>query len=181
MMGNPIRTQKIRLDKFPVYLESSLPAAELKQFIVSAKQTGIQNPVKHSVELRDRQTFAIRLENVTSQTLTGFAECASRKQPFKLYGEKTLALPFRAPAPISLEPQELTMKLHVDGFRDAEHKIRVSGITIPSSPHELRIDGDLSDWPASARQVVLDARNARSLVPWSDADNSLRDFAISFD
>lgn len=174
IMGNPIRAQKIRLDEFPVYLESSLPTAELKQFIVSAKQTGIQNPVKHSVELRDSQTFAIRLENVTSQTLTGFVECASRRQPFKLYGGKTHLLSFPAPSPVSLTPQELTMKLHVDGFRDAEHNIRICGITIPSSPRELQIDGDLSDWPANARTLVLDSRNARPLVPWSDSDRQNR-------
>lgn len=174
MMGNPLRTRKIRLDEYPVYLESPLPTEELKQFIASAKQTGIRNPVRYSVELRDEHSFAIRLKNVTSQTMTGSVECVSRKLPFKLYGEKTLLLPFPSPVPVSPVAQELTMKLHVDGFEDTEQKIRVRGIPVLKAQSDLRIDGDLSDWPADARPLVLDGKNARALVPWSESDRQNR-------
>ncbi len=173
-MGNRFRTQKLKLDEYPVYLESSLSTAELKQFIASAKQTGIEKPLEYTVELCGKHSFGIRLNNVTSQTLTGSVECAGQIQPFKIYGEKSALLQFKSPAPVTLNPQKLTMKLRIKGFRDAEHKIRVKGITVPESPHEIRIDGDLSDWPENAAEAVLDEKNSRRLFPWTEADRKNR-------
>ncbi len=174
MMGTRFRARKIKLDEFPVYLESTLSTADLQRFIASAKQTGVQKPLEHAVELCDEHTFAIRLDNVTTQTLTGYAECAGQKQPFKIYGEKSALLKFNAPSPITLAPQELDMKLHIDGFRDTEHRLRVNGIMVPKTAREIRIDGDLSDWPENAAKTTLNYRNARCLVPWSAADQQNR-------
>ena len=97
-------------------------------------------------------------------------ECAGRKQAFKLYGEKSLSLEYPSPAPISLKTQRLPLKVHVDGFRDEEKTIRLSGITVPRSPKELNIDGDLSDWPAGFASVELTGEHARRLLPWSESD-----------
>ncbi len=170
MMGNRFTTNRLKLDEYPVYLKTPLPTEALKQFLLSAKQIGIEKPLQTSVELRGKNAFAIRLNNLTSQTLTGSVECAGRKQAFKLYGEKSLSLEYPSPAPISLKTQRLPLKVHVDGFRDEEKTIRLSGITVPRSPKELNIDGDLSDWPAGFASVELTGEHARRLLPWSESD-----------
>ncbi|WP_294434072.1 glycoside hydrolase family 44 protein [uncultured Victivallis sp.] len=174
MMGSSFSAKKIRLDEFPVYLRSTLPVTELKQFLASARQTGVENPLRYSVELCDANTFGIRLRNVTTQTLTGSVECAGERKTFKIYGEKTELLKFRAPAPISRTEQQLKMKLRIDGFRDAEHTIALRGMMIPAARNEIKIDGDLADWPAETAPVTLDFRNARTLLPWSKADQQIR-------
>ena len=109
-----------------------------------------------------------------TQTLTGSVECAGERKTFKIYGEKTELLKFRAPAPISRTVQQLTMKLRIDGFRDAEHTIALRGMMIPAARNEIKIDGDLADWPAETAPVTLDFRNARTLLPWSKADQQIR-------
>ena len=174
VMGNAFEADQVKLDDFPVYLESELSTAELEKFITSAKQVGIEKPLRHAVELCDKNTFAIRLSNVTLQTLNGYVECAGQRKPFKIYGEKSELLKFPAPVPISLTPQMLTMKLHIDGFRDAEHKIRINGLYIPKVVANIEIDGDLSEWPASVMPVTLDIRNARCRSIWTEAEKKIR-------
>ena len=126
-------------------------------------------PIALSTAVLSEKEFAVEVKNKTGKTLKGIR--VSIDTPSLLSGEsaKTIAsidpeasarATFTLKRPISTAEQKIKVNASIPGTKETESlNADLRALIVKRTAKPIRIDGDLSDWPAAAPVVKLDKRN----------------------
>lgn len=172
MMGSCRKSSTVPLSDHPVYLVSTLDVKAFGELIRSAMPETSAEPVRFSVEVLGPRSFGVKVRNMTAKPLSGRVEVAgfTRTQEFRdLPGEESAVMRFSLPQDISTQGRRVSVLVQLPS-RKLTREFDLKAILVPYTDRNITVDGDLSDWPANARTLRLDFRNAynRRKTPWSD-------------
>lgn len=187
-VGSRIPAATIPMNEFPVYLDSALSAAELEKLIRRGTLIAEgSTPIALSTAVLSEKEFAVEVKNKTGKTLKGIR--VSIDTPSLLSGEsaKTIAsidpeasarATFTLKRPISTTEQKIQVNASIPGTKETESlNADLRALIVKRTAKPIRIDGDLSDWPAAAPVVKLDKRNVDpkcKTARWGEKEDRIR-------
>ena len=182
LMGSKIQSDTLTLNELPVYLESTLCSAEFETLL---KRGDLQNrnSLKASMEISviDEKSFAVNIRNLTSKSLSGTLSVETANvvkgdsvRPFSIVsGEGSQSIVFQLDkGKIGSEDKRVRLSLAVPGSKKIVSEQNLRSIFVARTPSRLNIDGDLADWPESAKALRLDKTNLRWKAPaWGENED----------
>lgn len=173
LMGTRFRGTAVTLSPHPVYLASMLKTADLARLIREAMPEVGGEQLRFSAEILSETEFGVRLSNRTARLLSGAVRVNGREQSFRdLPGEENTVIRFPLPQRISTTAQKVSVTVKTPAGEKTE-TFELKAIVVPQAAKNLSVDGDLSDWPANAKTLRLDHRNACS-TPKREWDENCR-------
>ncbi len=169
-VGSSISAAAIPMNEYPVYLDSALSAEELEKVIRRGTLIADgSSPIALSSAVLSEKEFAVEVKNKTGKTLKGIR--ISIDTPELLSGEsvKNIAsiepeasarVTFSLKNSISTTEQKVKASATLPGLKEkASLDADLRALLVRRTAKPIRIDGDLSDWPAGIPVVTLDKRN----------------------
>ena len=180
-MGTRIGLDKLTLDKFPVYLESTLAATELEKLIAATTTTVSGAPLDAQLEVSGFRTFGIKLRNRTGRPVGGSLRILT---PGVVSGKADAAFPAIAPEGVAtvaltaadvIGPVDRRFKVEIAaaGYPVEVREFNLKSILVRQVAQPLVIDGNLADWPQAAAPLKLTSANAVKLKGWTAADDRI--------
>ncbi len=183
VVGNEVTSGTLRLDKYPVYLETSLGLDQLQKNLDQVDLNQGSQPFATSVGVSNERQFSVGVLNRVNTPLSGQVDLLSPEgAPIQSHSFDNLApeemahLTFDAPQPISTVPQVVKIRTATRNPAVTQtDDLKLRAMLCPRTDKPLQIDGDLSDWPAQKPVVLTDA-NAVMLDPklWTEGDKQIK-------
>lgn len=185
IMGNPVAVEG---DSFPVspspcYIETSMKLAELKALFTSASISGVGLPFSLGVSILGENSFAVNVENRINNPISGRLELTDETGVVE--GAKTMefkavppdavsSLVFTTSSPIGIEPKPVKVRAVLEDASAFDvREFVLQAMLCPKAQPPVTLDGDLSDWPDSAKPVELKAVKATEAL-WKPEDEAIR-------
>ena len=167
VMGNPLDLDSLTLSGQPIWLESGLPAKEFAGVLEQARlEDGVGFPDARLVVTGARE-FGIELANSGRTPMSGEIRiltpnvARTEKAAFAaIPGEGRQTVRFEAVEPIRPADRQVEVAVSVSGKEERKLTFNLRSILVPRAKKPLKIDGNLSDWPADSEFARLDAKNA---------------------
>ena len=184
-MGSSMKTDSFFLNAYPRYLDSALSAAEFEKLLVR----GIRNESNSksfdvSFAVTGEKEFAVIVRNpngapasctlsietpdiVSGDSVRKFDRIASEESVRAVFSLKK--------GSIGISDRKIKIALNSPGMKTTVLEESLRAILVPEAERPVKIDGDLSDWPANARKIRLDRKNARWKSPsWGAKEDSVK-------
>ncbi len=186
-MGNAVavKGRSFEVSPSPSYIETSLSFAEIKALLAGASFSGVGAPFAMSVSVLNADSFAVDVENRINRPISGKIEATApgvlaggSSGEFKdIQPGASGGVLFKTTTPIGLEPKKVHVKAVLsdsESFDSADFDIKA--LLCHRTDRKLKMDGDLSDWPASAVPVVIGKEKAFKKAPelWKPADDGIK-------
>ncbi len=174
IMGSRLKTDTIELNRYPVYLETKLAAPELKKAILNAGLTANSDALDAGFLISGEKEFTVRIHNLGHKSISGTVTSNGEQRPFgpvapEEYGNVT----FRLQDPVSLNDRPVHVKVDVPAIKQSkEYDWNLRAVLAPKAAKAPVIDGDLSDWPAQAKEIPLTRKT--KLGHWTAAEDNVR-------
>lgn len=174
VMGSRLKTDTIELNQYPVYLETKLAAPELKKAILNAGLTANSDALDAGFLISGEKEFTVRIHNLGHKSISGTVTSNGEQRPFgpvapEEYGNVT----FRLQDPVSLNDRPVHVKVDVPAIKQSkEYDWNLRAVLAPKAAKAPVIDGDLSDWPAQAKEIPLTRKT--KLGHWTAAEDNVR-------
>ena len=168
----------------PSYIETSLKLAEIQDYLKGSDISGIGNPFTVQLAVMDQSRFAIEVENRINKSISGKVELLSKgiakgsgNSEFKdLPAGKKAKLVFEAESPVDTSPKSLKVRTSLSGIDAFEvNDFQLKTMLCKKTQAKIKVDGDISDWPADAYKVKLTNANAYKEDPalWNAEDEKI--------
>ena len=182
LMGTPVHLEKLTINEFPLYLQSKLPSDQLGKLIASGITASETFPLAATLVIKGRNSFAVKLANLSGKHVSGqikvLEQGVVRGSPTvnfpAIAAESTGMVTFTTGKAIGSSNMPVKLQIIVNGGKAKEIEFNLRSILVPHVTKELKIDGDLSDWPATIKPLILNSNDAVKLKGWTAADNKLK-------
>jgi len=174
VMGTRLNSETLTLNEYPVYLETGLSADALKRAILNAGLSTDGSAFDAEFQISGEKEFAVKLHNLGHKPISGTVTADGEKRPFgPIAPEGYGTVAFRLNNPVSLNDRPVRVKVEVPALnQNREYNWNLRAVLAPKAPKAPVIDGDLSDWPAQAKEIPL-ARQTK-LNHWTPAEDRIR-------
>ena len=174
VMGTRLNSETLTLNEYPVYLETGLSADALKRAILNAGLSTDGSAFDAEFQISGEKEFAVKLHNLGHKPISGTVTADGEKRPFApIAPEGYGTVAFRLNNPVSLNDRPVRVKVEVPALnQNREYNWNLRAVLAPKAPKAPVIDGDLSDWPAQAKEIPL-ARQTK-LNHWTPAEDRIR-------
>lgn len=174
-MGTPVSAKELVVNEYPLYLESGLSAEKLGKVISSGLSQSNTFPLNATLIIKGAKSVGFKLSNLTGTAVSGKLEVLTSGV---FTGKKTVAIPtitaesnsiINFNAIKAIGPRSMPVKIKVSDSRgkSKEFVFDLRSILVPYAAKKLTIDGNLADWPKTAKPVMLDSSNAKKLKGWT--------------
>ena len=183
--GNRIPSASLAVGAHPVYLDSTLSVKDLTDLLENASLTG-QSGNRAEIEsiVTGERTFALVVRNTTGRSFDctvsvlspGVVEGSAVRVLKAVPGEDSRKAEFRLKKVISTDSCKIRLRVEIPSGKEVrETEINLRAILVHRTPKPLKIDGDLSDWPANSVPIRLDKRNTdpREHRNWGEAEETV--------
>ncbi len=175
----------------PVYMDSNLSADELSALLTRASFSG-ENAITMELDttVRSENSFAVQIKNRTGKALQNVKVTVTPTDVIigeaettvaQIAPEATASIEFKLVKKISTASQKLTVKAQCESDKaPVVHEANLQAVVVSRTANALKIDGDLSDWPANTTVATLDWNNTDRTASqfiasgWTDAYRKIR-------
>lgn len=182
-MGTKRKAETLILNAFPIYLDSTLSAAELEKLLLRGNlEDKNSKKAQISCSAADENSFSVKIQNRTNKTISctitvltpELVRTSDRKQTITISGSGEQSLPFHlVNRKISENKLKVRFSVQISGAETEIVEKELQAIFVAKAPEKIRIDGDLSDWKA-IQPIRLDKKNLRwKAGSWGKAENSV--------
>ena len=172
MMGNPLKLNKAPLNQFPVYLVTDAPPEAIREYFRGIDLGGKQ-AVTASMRITGIKQVGVNIANMRNRAVKGSVKMGSIVKTFELKAEESKLVTFDSSRSISTEPELFTAEVKVNGVASIlTVKKALRAMFAEHAANELKIDGDLSDWPAG-KLIILNYKNAISYIDWTQDEKKV--------
>ena len=186
MVGSRLNpTKPFPVGEFPVYLESTLSVLELDALI---RRTAIREnagkPIQTEALVVSPFDFRVKVCNLGMMPIDGIRvrvddahriEGPAEQRLAALEPEGSCFAAFRLKKAVSTDPRKIALTVSLPDGKEEKIELNLTVLTVPKAAKKLKIDGDLSDWPAG-NPVILDNRKAVVLQKalWEEKERKIR-------
>ena len=180
-MGTPVDSDKVIIDEYPSYLESSLSAESLGKTIASGVSASDIFPLDVNLIIKGQESFAIKLSNKTGKPVSGKIDVLNQGIVAGKQSDEFSTIAAESNGMVTLKtvktigPSNMPVKLliTVNGGKTKKVEFNLRSLLVPYAAKKLTIDGNISDWPKTAKPLSLNSANAVKLKGWAATDNKL--------
>lgn len=170
-MGSRIHANGMELNEFPVYIDSTLSAAEFEQLLLKANiSDSSQKKLDIACDPVSETAFGVKVRNLTGKPIdctvtietAGLVKGKNSVRITGIPGETEKIIPFELnSAKIDNVEKNVRISVQTPGSEKITAEAKLSALFVTRAPARLTIDGDLSDWPENAKAIRLDGKNVR--------------------
>ena len=185
-MGTEIDPHKITLTPCPVYLDSN---KSVKDLIARLENASLTDSSGNSITIENvvigNKRFELKIQNITGRPVDckitvltpGVINGTAVKNITAIQGENSKKTTFDLQKKLSTTPVKIKVLAEIPAHKEKQEKeITLRGIIARKVAEPLKIDGDLSDWPANTAVIRLDSRNTdkRDHRNWGEKENRIK-------
>ncbi len=178
IVGSPIDSSKITLNDSPVYLRTKLSGIELKKAILTGKLSNNEQNINVQSVVTGRNSFALVIKNQSGSPVSGRVAiltpgivAGSSTVDFKeIPGESEKQIGFSTTKELSTGSLPVKARVEFAGNKK-EIEFNLRAIIPAYAAKELKLDGNLSSWPAM-KPIVLDQKNLVKRSSWGKGDTA---------
>lgn len=174
VMGSRLNTGTLELGAHPFYIESPLSAQELKKAILNSKFSAQGDVFDAALMITGEKKFALNIRNLSHKPISGSVTINGRNVPFKeITPEGSEKVIFHTEKAISMDGQPVKAEIDIPSAKQKKTlTLNLKAILAPYAAKAPAVDGDLSDWPANAKEIPL--TKTTRLKNWTGAENGIR-------
>lgn len=173
MMGNPLSLNKAPLNQFPVYLVSNASGDAIRAYLSNLDLKSAGPVITASMRVTGMKEIGVKLTNMRNVTLTGSIKIASKTQKFELKQEETKLIPFSVSQAISNSSRLFKAEIKTNNPPSSLMiKKELKAMFAEHTTKNLKMDGDLSDWPAG-NATVLTYKDAVASTVWTEDEKKV--------
>ncbi len=183
-MGTRIPSNEFSVNQSPKYIDSTLSAAELEQLLLRGNLSdSSQKKIAVACDPVSETAFGVKVRNLTGKPLdctvtvetAGLVKGKNSVRITGIPGETEKIIPFELnSAKIDNTEKSVRISVQTPGSEKITSDVKLSALFVSKSPARLTIDGDLSDWPETAKAIRLDGKNVRwKAKSWSAKEDAV--------
>ncbi|MBR0459596.1 MAG: hypothetical protein IJJ26_10200, partial [Victivallales bacterium] len=185
MFGARIPAASLAMAEQPVYLDSTLGASQFEALIRRGRLQSAGPKVDFNLAVIGESKFAVDVKNLTGQPLHNVKLQVHRGENTKetsrtldvVKPEMVVRSEFPLGQKIDRKGRKVKVSVACEGEEPVVKEEVLKGILARKVSSPLKIDGNLSDWPATVQPIVLDKRDVdpKCLEPeWGTAEENIR-------